>query len=74
MSRLRPIPSVTDPHTLRRIAVAADVDPRTVAAYLAGLPVRPTIGARLARAVADLGLANLVARSSVANAAKKVKG
>jgi hypothetical protein len=41
-----------DAATARRIAVAAQCDPRTVARYLAGAPVRGTeLRRRLARAV-----------------------
>jgi hypothetical protein len=42
---------------LRRVAVQAhDVDPRTVAAYLGGLNVRPATAARIAAALAALGI------------------
>lgn len=45
------------PHDLRRIAVEAGVDPRTVAAYFAGRPQTSTVKARVARALRALGLA-----------------
>lgn len=55
----RPTPTVTlTPHELRRVSVAADCDPRTVAAHFAGLPVRPSIAARIAAALASLHMAD----------------
>lgn len=40
-----------------RIAGTAEVDPRTVARYLAGGTVRPLLQARIERALRQLGLA-----------------
>lgn len=47
------------PHTLRRIAVEAGADPRTVQRYLDGDPDRPvtsTAAGRIAAAIDRLGL------------------
>ena len=43
-----------DPHVLRRISVAAECDPRSVARVLAGEPVRPLIAMRVRRALRRL--------------------
>lgn len=44
-------------HVLRRIAAAADADPRTVARFLRGEAIRGgAVAERVARAVADAGL------------------
>lgn len=54
--------SIPPPHVLRRIAAAADADPRTVARYLRGERVRVgSVAERIACAVADAGLARLPA-------------
>lgn len=44
------------PHDERRVAVAAGCDPRTVRAYLEARPMRSTTSARIAEALANLGL------------------
>lgn len=44
-------------HQLREVAVASGRDPRTVARFLRGLPVRGLAAAAIARALTDLGLA-----------------
>lgn len=54
-----PAPSM-DPHTLRVIAVAAEVDPRTVAKHLRGEQVRPMARTRIVRALQHLGLSPVV--------------
>ncbi len=46
-----------DPHTLRRIAVEALVDPRTVQRFIDGAPVRPSLRERMVRAFAVAGVA-----------------
>lgn len=43
-------------HEVRRIAVAAIVDPRTVRTYLEGRPTRSTTAVRIAEALRALGL------------------
>ena len=43
-------------HVRRRVAVAAEADPRTVDRVCAGLPVRGAVGERVAKALAGLGL------------------
>jgi hypothetical protein len=44
-------------HVLRRVAAAADADPRTVARFLAGEHIRSgAVAERIARAVSDAGL------------------
>ncbi len=49
--------SIPPPHVLRRLAAAADVDPRTVARYLRGERVRVGAAAeRIARVVTEAGL------------------
>lgn len=45
-----------DPHTLRSVAVAAGVDPRTVDAFLEGRPMRSTTAGRVASALRAAGL------------------
>lgn len=51
------VPNVLDdtltPHDLRRVAVLASVDPRSVAAYLAGRRQRSTTAARIAQALRE---------------------
>jgi len=49
------LPMLT-PHDLRRLAVAAAVDPRTVTRWLAGLAGPADIDARLTKAAAELGI------------------
>jgi len=44
------------PHDLRRLAVAAEVDPRAVQRCLAGKPVRRSTRTLVIRAAADLGI------------------
>ncbi len=44
------------PHDRRRIAVLAEVDPATVAKFLAGGSVRPLSRMRIERAMGKLGL------------------
>jgi DNA-binding LacI/PurR family transcriptional regulator len=44
------------PHDRRRIAVLAEVDPATVAKFLAGGSVRPLSRMRIERAMVKLGL------------------
>lgn len=46
-----------DPHHLRRVSVEALVDPRTAARFLNGRPVRPSISARIASALARIASA-----------------
>jgi DNA-binding LacI/PurR family transcriptional regulator len=53
------------PHELRRIAVEAGVDPRTVASYLRGGRVVSTASARILRALEALGF-SAVRRGPVA--------
>lgn len=43
-------------HVRRRIAVAAEVDPRTVKRFCDGKPVRGMAGERIARALKAAGL------------------
>ena len=43
-------------HDVRRVAVAAKVDPRTVKAYVAGKTTQSTTSALIARALAECGL------------------
>lgn len=43
-------------HEVRRIAVAAAVDPRTVRAFLEGRPIRSTTESRITDALRLLGL------------------
>lgn len=43
------------PHEVRETAVKAGVDDRTVAAYIAGRPMRSTSAARVASALRALG-------------------
>ena len=43
-------------HEERRVAVVAQVDPRTVRSYLAGKSGRPTMVARIKAALVELGL------------------
>ncbi len=45
-----------NPHDRRRVAVAAFADDRTVARYLRGEPVRPSLAARIRDALRRLGL------------------
>lgn len=45
-------------HDLRRVAVAAECDPRSVQAYLEGRPVRSTTEARIRRALEGLHIAD----------------
>lgn len=56
-------------HLLRRIAVDATCDPRTVERYLAndpGRPVRSTVHERITCALEDRGLTQYVRRSGLA--------
>lgn len=48
--------SQLNPHELRRIAVAASCDPKTVRRFLTGEPVRPTCRARIESALRTLNL------------------
>ena len=52
--------SVLDIVERRRVALDAEVDPRTLARALAGEPVRPTSLHRIRRALALKGLAELL--------------
>lgn len=53
-------PKVLDAHTRRVVAVAAACDPRSVAKFVRGEPLASTTAARIRRALAEHGLANLV--------------
>lgn len=48
---------------LEQIAHVADVDKRTVARVLAGLPTRPRPSRRIVAAIHDLGFARLLRRT-----------
>jgi hypothetical protein len=48
-------------HQLRRISVAAEVDPRTVARFIAGAPTKGLHRERVERALRDAGFAHLCA-------------
>jgi hypothetical protein len=48
---------VLDAATVRRLAVRADVDPRTIQKVYEGLPVRGMAGRRARGALAEAGLA-----------------
>ena len=50
-------PAKLDAHDLRRVAVEAGCDPRTVTSYLNGNTVRGPVKARIADALRKLGLA-----------------
>ena len=45
-----------DPHEIRKLAVSACVDPRTLKAFLVGRPIRSTVRARIVQAMAEAGL------------------
>ncbi|HWA76559.1 MAG TPA: hypothetical protein VG937_29695 [Polyangiaceae bacterium] len=45
-----------DSHELRRVAVEATCDPRSVAKVLTGAPTRPTVRKRVEKALRELGL------------------
>lgn len=49
-------PAKLDSHDLRRVAVEAGCDPRTVTRHLDGEPVRGPVKARIADALRKLGL------------------
>lgn len=51
-----PAPFIPRAHDARRIAAAAAVDPRTVRRAYLGKPIAGTTAARIAVAVASLGL------------------
>jgi hypothetical protein len=51
-------------HDLRRVAVAACSDPRSVVAYLRGAPVRSTTRARVEAALESCGLDRLLRSGS----------
>ena len=53
-------PNRLDAYRLRRVAVAADVDPRTVARVVAGARVQRVTRARVEDALRAEGLAQLV--------------
>lgn len=48
--------TMTTAHDVRRIAVESCTDPRTVNRYLRGEPIRSTTSARIAAALAKLGI------------------
>jgi hypothetical protein len=52
----RPAKVALSAHDLRRLAVAAEVDPRAVQRCLAGRPVRRSTRMLVIRAAADLGI------------------
>ena len=47
-------PRVPAAHILRRVAVLADVDPRSAGRYFRGEPLRESVRERVQRAVANL--------------------
>jgi hypothetical protein len=51
-------------YQVRRIAVAADVHPRTVSRVLAGLPTRGAPRERIERALAEAGLSRLIPQAA----------
>ena len=53
-----------DAATKRRLAVAAECDPRSIDRYLRGELQRGTVAARVARALGELGLGHLVRAQS----------
>ncbi len=50
---------------VRRIAVGAEVDPRTVERALAGRPIRPLSLARVKRALAAAGMSDLLREDEI---------
>ena len=48
-------------HDIRKVAVHAEVDPRTVESYLRGASLRPMTRMRIERALLALGYAKVIA-------------
>jgi DNA-binding LacI/PurR family transcriptional regulator len=59
-------PNRLDAYRLRRVAVAADVDPRTVARVVAGARVQRVTRSRVIEALRTEGLSHLIPNEAVA--------
>lgn len=60
--------SELSPHDIRRVAVVAITDPRTVANYVSGRAVRSTSETRIVEALRELGREDLIRQAPPATA------